>query len=57
VKEFFPNRKLDTGIIKTVWLSQKEIEDSIDKLRSPLVLSCVNDYLEGNLFPLSVIRP
>ena len=57
VKEFFPNRKLDTGIIKTVWLSQKEIEDSIDKLRSPLVLSCVNDYLEDNLFPLSVIRP
>ncbi|MDA0237743.1 MAG: NUDIX hydrolase [Proteobacteria bacterium] len=56
VGEFFPQRTLDIGIIRPVWLTLEEIKDAADKLRSPLVLSCITDYLDGYLFPLSVIR-
>ncbi|MBA4739681.1 MAG: NUDIX hydrolase [Burkholderiales bacterium] len=57
VGQFFEERQLDTGIIQTVWLTPKEIMNAKHKLRSPLVLSCVTDYLSGHIFPLSVIRP
>ena len=57
VGEFFPNRILDTGIIRTLWLSLEEIKSEAHRLRSPLVLSCITDYLDGCLFPLDVIRP
>jgi len=49
--------ELDSGIIQTIWLTPKEIENASQKLRSPLVLSCVTDYLNGHVFPLSIIRP
>lgn len=57
VGQFHPDRALDTGIIQTVWMTRKEIENAGQKLRSPLVLSCVEDYLNGYVFPLSIIRP
>ncbi|MDC1312230.1 NUDIX hydrolase [Burkholderiales bacterium] len=57
VGQFFPNRELDTGIIQTVWLTPKEIENAAPRLRSPIVLNCVKDYVNGHIFPLSVIRP
>lgn len=57
VGQFFANRELDTGIIQTVWMTPKEIEDAGPDLRSPLVLNCVTDYVNGHIFPLSVIQP
>ena len=57
IGEFFPQRTLDTGIIRSMWLTHEEIKNATDTLRSPLVLSSINDYLDGGLFPLSVIRP
>ncbi|HVN45217.1 MAG TPA: NUDIX hydrolase [Steroidobacteraceae bacterium] len=38
---------LDRGIIATHWLSRSELESRQDRLRSPLVLRCVHDYLAG----------
>ena len=38
---------LDRGIIATHWLTRTELESRQDRLRSPLVLRCVHDYLEG----------
>lgn len=49
------NRELDTGIIRTVWLSRKEIAQN-NRLRSPLVLACVDDYLKGFRYPLDIIH-
>lgn len=49
------NRKLDDGIIRTLWLTRDEIVAQMDKLRSPMVLRCIDDYLEGKRFPLELI--
>ena len=47
-------RSLDTGIIRAVWLTPDELESS-GRARSPLVIRCVRDYLEGRSLPLSAI--
>ncbi len=49
-------RPLDTGILRAVWLTPAEIEACTDRLRSPLVLQCIRDYLAGRRFPLELIR-
>jgi len=48
-------RPLDDGILRTMWMSHAEIEATQDRHRSPLVLKCVEDYLAGQRFPLSLI--
>jgi 8-oxo-dGTP pyrophosphatase MutT (NUDIX family) len=50
------DRALDEGILRTVWMSHQEILATQDRHRSPLVLKCVEDYLAGQRFPLSVIH-
>ena len=50
------SRKLDTDIIRTVWLTKEEIESGQEKLRSPLVLRCLNDYLTGEKYPLNLLN-
>jgi ADP-ribose pyrophosphatase YjhB (NUDIX family) len=49
-------RQLDTGIVRAVWMTREEIEASVERHRSPLVLQCVRDYLAGRRFPLDLIR-
>lgn len=48
-------RDLDDGIIAAHWLTVDEIRQHSDKLRSPLVLQCIEDYRNGRRFPLDVI--
>jgi len=48
-------RPLDDSILRTLWMSHAEIEATQDRHRSPLVLKCVEDYLAGQRFPLSLI--
>ena len=50
-----PARPLDKGILGAVWLTHAEIQASRDKHRSPQVLTCVDHYLSGQRFPLSVL--
>jgi len=47
VCEHDPAQRLDRGIVRTHWLSRGELEERQARLRSPLVLRCVNDYLTG----------
>jgi len=54
--EFAPERKLDDEIIRTLWLSHDEILANRERLRSPLVLESINDYLAGRRFPLSLLK-
>ena len=49
-------RPLDTGIVRTLWLSAEEIRENSSRLRSPLVLQCMEDYLAGQRFGLDVIH-
>ena len=45
--------KLDTGIVRTLWMSPDEIRESMARHRSPLLLRCMEDYLNGQRLPLS----
>lgn len=47
--------ELDTGIIAAHWLTLDEIREREHKLRSPLVLQCIEDYRNGRRFPLDVV--
>lgn len=47
---------LDTGIVRTVWMTLDEIRASADRHRSPLVLRCAEDHAGGKpLLPLDTI--
>lgn len=47
-----PELALDTGILGTHWLTYEELLSS--QLRSPIVLRCVDDYIAGQRYPLSI---
>jgi ADP-ribose pyrophosphatase YjhB (NUDIX family) len=49
-------RPLDTGIVRTVWLTADEVRASSARHRSPLVLRCMEDYLRGQRFPLALVH-
>ena len=49
------DQALDEGILRTVWMSRQELQASEASHRSPLVLQCVDDYLQGKRTPLSVL--
>ncbi len=53
---FHPERHLDTGIVRTVWMTADEIRASTARHRSPVVLQCMEDYLQGISYPLSLIH-
>ena len=48
-------RTLDTGIVRTVWMTADEIRQSTHLNRSPLLLRCMEDYLRGQRFPVDLI--
>ena len=49
-------RQLDTGIVRTLWLTPDEIRASAARHRSPLLVRCVEDYLAGKRYPLALIH-
>jgi 8-oxo-dGTP pyrophosphatase MutT (NUDIX family) len=51
-----PARALDKEIIRAVWLSRDELVAERARHRSPLVLRCLDDYLAGHDYPLSLIH-
>ncbi len=51
-----PGRPLDTGIVRALWLRRDEIADAHARLRSPLVLNSVDDWIDGRRLPLDAIR-
>lgn len=50
-----PAQPLDEGILRAVWMTSEEIRATADRHRSPQVLTCVEQYLAGQTFPLSVL--
>jgi 8-oxo-dGTP pyrophosphatase MutT (NUDIX family) len=53
--EQVPDAKLDKGIVRTLWMTPDEIRANVNRLRSPLVLRCMEDHLAGQRFPLAMI--
>lgn len=51
-----PDQTLDEGIKATHWLTRDEIAREKHRLRSPLVLISVDEYLKGSLYPLDIIK-
>jgi 8-oxo-dGTP pyrophosphatase MutT (NUDIX family) len=49
------NRALDTGIVRTLWLTPDEVRASAARHRSPLLVRCMEDYLAGQRFPLELL--
>ncbi len=48
-----PGATLDKGIVRTLWMTPQEIRESTARHRSPLLLRCMEDYLNGQRLPLS----
>ena len=49
-------RQLDRGILRTLWLNLAELQQQARRMRSPLVLACLEDYAAGQRYPLSLYR-
>lgn len=50
-----PNRALDDGIVRTLWMTLPELRASRARHRSPHVLGCIEDHVAGRRYPLSAI--
>ena len=55
VSDHRPAQPLDRGIITTHWLTRAELLERETRLRSPLVLRCIDDYLSGKRLPLDAV--
>ncbi len=54
--EAVPGLSLDTGIVRTLWLTPDEVRASAARHRSPLVLRCMEDHLAGLRYPLDLVQ-
>ena len=52
VSQHNPDQVLDEGILRTHWLSREELLQK--SLRSPMVMRCIDDYINGCRYPLSL---
>lgn len=50
-----PDQPLDDGIIQATWKSREQLMDENHKLRSPMVINCIDDYLDGKRYPLDLL--
>lgn len=56
VGEPLPGRALDSGIVRTLWLTREEIALEAARHRSPLVLRCIDDHRAGRRHPLGLVQ-
>ena len=50
-----PTRKLDSDIQRALWLTRSELAAPGMRLRSPLVLTSIDDWLGGARWPLAIL--
>lgn len=56
VGDELPGLSLDTGIVRTLWLTPEELRQRAARLRSPLVLANIEDHLAGRRFALDAVQ-
>jgi 8-oxo-dGTP pyrophosphatase MutT (NUDIX family) len=49
-------RRLDRGIERAVWMSHDDIVARTSRLRSPMVMRCIEDYIAGQRYPMDLVR-
>lgn len=54
--EHFSDHQLDKGIIRATWLTREELEARKERLRSTMVLRCIDDFLAGKRYPLDLLN-
>ena len=55
VQGYDAHRPLDPPIVTTHWFAREEIARRAARLRTPLVLRCIEDYLAGRRLPLDAL--
>ena len=55
VKNHDAAQPLDRGIVRTHWLSREDLREREPRLRTPLVMRCIEDYLGGTRLPIDPI--
>ena len=50
-----PGRSLDTGIVRTLWMTPDEVRASAARHRSPLVVQCIEDHAAGRRYPGALV--
>ncbi len=55
-REHHAQQALDEGIEQAVWLNRDELIDNSHKLRSPMVLRSIDDYLDGRRYSLDILE-
>ncbi|MBI5718263.1 MAG: NUDIX hydrolase [Burkholderiales bacterium] len=56
VGEPLPGRTLDSGIVRTLWLTREQIQRETPRHRSPLVMRCIDDHLAGVRHSLDLVQ-
>jgi 8-oxo-dGTP pyrophosphatase MutT (NUDIX family) len=56
VGEAIAGRALDAPIRRTLWLTPEEMHAEAARMRSPLVLRCLDDFIAGRRFPLDLLH-
>lgn len=51
-----PDRQLDEGVVRALWLTPDELQARAAELRSPSVMRCIEDHRAGHIYPLEMIR-
>ncbi|HEU4530918.1 MAG TPA: NUDIX hydrolase [Steroidobacteraceae bacterium] len=56
VSDHDPSQPLDTGILRTHWFTRAQLLGHEPRLRTPMVLRCVDDFLAGARLPLDLVQ-
>jgi 8-oxo-dGTP pyrophosphatase MutT (NUDIX family) len=51
-----PQRALDRGIERALWMDKEHLLARAPRLRSPMVMRCIDDYLAGRRYPLDIVK-
>lgn len=51
-----PDRPLDDGIVRALWLTPAELQEAAPRHRSPLVWRTAADFLAGRRYPLDLLN-
>jgi 8-oxo-dGTP pyrophosphatase MutT (NUDIX family) len=55
VDDHHPQQALDKGIVRALWLTAAELQVQPARLRSPLVMRCIEDFQQGRRQPLDSV--
>ncbi|WNC70288.1 NUDIX hydrolase [Thalassotalea nanhaiensis] len=56
LSDFTETQPQDSDILRAIWLTKEELLAKGEQIRSPLVVECLNDFLNGNNYPLSILK-